>query len=124
MEPSRQIYLNGVSPPLEVSQRTRRNSRKRIRMSRCGKCDGCYAVNCGKCYKCLDMIKYGGPGTLKQACERRQCTNPQMPGLSPIKSLTSTSKGMHGPICLCLNYKDSKDNFHQFSVNSFTNSIL
>ena len=30
------------------------------------------------------MIKYGGPGTLKQACERRQCVNPQMPGVAPL----------------------------------------
>lgn len=30
------------------------------------------------------MIKYGGPGTLKQACERRQCLNPQMPGVAPL----------------------------------------
>ena len=71
------------------------NSRKRIRMSRCGQCEGCNATNCEKCYKCLDMIKYGGPGTLKQACERRQCVNPQMPGSSPLMSSPLFSpKGM------------------------------
>ena len=125
MESSRQINLNGVSPLLNDSPKSKRNSRKRIRMSRCGKCIGCNAVNCGKCYKCLDMIKYGGPGTLKQACERRQCTNPQMPGSSPLNSLTSSVKGMHGNICWPQNKKIVKPKLRSFySFNSFINSIL
>ena len=41
------------------------------------------------------MIKYGGPGTLKQACEQRQCLNPQLPGVAPLTSPTQYSpKGM------------------------------
>ena len=45
------------------------------------------------------MIKYGGPGTLKQACERRQCVNPQMPGVAPlttpIQYPANSSKGSY-----------------------------
>ena len=35
---------------------------------RCGDCTGCRAANCEKCPACLDMRKYGGPGTLRSAC--------------------------------------------------------
>ena len=93
IESPKQLISCRKSIPVDASPQNMKNSRKRIRMSRCGKCVGCNAGNCGKCYKCLDMVKYGGPGTLKQACERRQCINPQMPGLSPLNPLTSPSKG-------------------------------
>jgi len=38
------------------------------RMTRCGDCSGCNAVNCRVCVYCLDMKKYGGPGKMKQCC--------------------------------------------------------
>ena len=99
MQTSSYVPPNGNSLSFSDSQRGRTNSRKRIRMSRCGQCVGCNASNCGKCYKCLDMIKYGGPGTLKQACERRQCVNPQMPGVAPlttpIQYSANSSKGSY-----------------------------
>ena len=99
MQTSSYVPPNGNSLSFSDSQRGRTNSRKRIRMSRCGQCVGCNATNCGKCYKCLDMIKYGGPGTLKQACERRQCVNPQMPGVAPlttpIQYSANSSKGSY-----------------------------
>ena len=92
------IISNNGSPPFDNSPKNRRNPRQRVRMSRCGKCIGCNSKNCGKCYKCLDMVKYGGPGTLKQACEKRQCINPQMPDSSPSNSLKISSKGMYSSI--------------------------
>ena len=89
------VPSNTSSPSSVITGSGGSNSRKRIRMSRCGQCEGCNATNCEKCYKCLDMIKYGGPGTLKQACDRRQCINPQMPGLAPLTSpLQYSPKGI------------------------------
>ena len=43
------------------------------RKNRCGDCDGCRAANCGSCPHCRDMIKFGGPGKMKQACVNRVC---------------------------------------------------
>ena len=88
------IISNNGSPSFDNSPKNRRHPRQRVRMSRCGKCIGCNSKNCGKCYKCLDMVKYGGPGTLKQACEKRQCIDPQMPDSSPSKSIKTSSKGI------------------------------
>ncbi|XP_063610138.1 uncharacterized protein LOC134784037, partial [Penaeus indicus] len=34
----------------------------------CNKCPGCTTPNCRKCVNCLDMKKYGGPGTKKKPC--------------------------------------------------------
>merc|ERR1719266_1453593 len=38
---------------------------------RCGSCKACTAPDCRKCVYCLDMKKYGGPGTKKQRCMKR-----------------------------------------------------
>ena len=38
---------------------------------RCGNCKSCTAPDCRKCVYCLDMKKYGGPGTKKQRCMKR-----------------------------------------------------
>ena len=38
---------------------------------RCGNCKACTAPDCRKCVYCLDMKKYGGPGTKKQRCMKR-----------------------------------------------------
>lgn len=32
----------------------------------------CQAPDCGKCNACKDMIKFGGSGRLKQACQKRR----------------------------------------------------
>ena len=42
--------------------------------ARCGTCAGCVASNCGRCAHCLDMPFFGGPGKVRQGCERRRCT--------------------------------------------------
>ena len=41
---------------------------------RCGECVACLTeVDCRKCRFCRDMTKYGGRGSLRQKCIRRQC---------------------------------------------------
>ena len=35
----------------------------------------CHADNCGTCKFCLDMLKFGGAGILRQPCLRRRCQN-------------------------------------------------
>lgn len=59
---------------------------KRIKIKRCGTCKGCRARNCKGCVPCLDMLKYGGTGQLKQACIERRCSDPSMPGLPAMST--------------------------------------
>ena len=49
------------------------SSKKYKRKHRCGECTGCLASDCIDCRFCLDMIKYGGTGKLRQACMNRKC---------------------------------------------------
>ena len=49
------------------------------RRGRCGECAGCTAKDCGTCSACRDKPKFGGPGTAKQACVKRRCSNPTLP---------------------------------------------
>ena len=63
---------------------------KKGKMQRCGNCKGCNATNCEKCVNCRNMVKYGGPGNLKQACIERRCVNPQV----PMQEGTNVSSGL------------------------------
>lgn len=45
------------------------------RLVRCRECEGCKRDDCGECIACQDKLKFGGKGTLKQGCLRRQCLN-------------------------------------------------
>ena len=49
------------------------NTKKKQKGKRCRECEGCLAPNCGECIFCLDMPRFGGPGRMKQACEKRAC---------------------------------------------------
>jgi hypothetical protein len=49
----------------------REGDKKRRR--RCGECTGCLTESCGECHFCKDMVKFGGPGTLRQPCLKRVC---------------------------------------------------
>ena len=40
---------------------------------RCGICPNCTRPECGTCKHCRDKPKYGGPGRLKQSCEKKKC---------------------------------------------------
>lgn len=46
-----------------------------LKRRRCGTCEACLEIDCGECANCKNMIKYGGPGTSKQACIKRKCPN-------------------------------------------------
>jgi len=48
---------------------------KRFRKARCKTCENCLRENCQDCAHCHDMKKYGGPGKLKQSCQKRKCLN-------------------------------------------------
>lgn len=50
-------------------------TRKRRRAHGCGSCPGCLKQDCGQCCNCRDKVKFGGPGTKKQRCMFRACTN-------------------------------------------------
>jgi F-box/leucine-rich repeat protein 10/11 len=43
------------------------NRRRRVR---CKACDACMGGDCKFCVYCKDMTKYGGPGRMKQTCEK------------------------------------------------------
>ena len=45
----------------------------RGRKRRCGQCEGCRTPNCGVCGACVDMPRFGGKGSCKQACRMRRC---------------------------------------------------
>lgn len=49
--------------------------KKIFKKKRCGMCDACHSPDCGKCSNCKNMIKFGGAGKSKQACQRRRCPN-------------------------------------------------
>lgn len=44
-----------------------------LKWKRCGSCQGCLAKDCMVCKFCRDKKKYGGPGKLKQCCEKKKC---------------------------------------------------
>ncbi|XP_077185875.1 DNA (cytosine-5)-methyltransferase 1 isoform X2 [Paroedura picta] len=46
-----------------------------MKRRRCGVCEVCQQPECGKCKACQDMIKFGGSGKTKQACQQRRCPN-------------------------------------------------
>ena len=56
-----------------------RPGKRSIRRGRCGQCAGCAAVECGACSACRDKPKFGGKGSMKQACAKRRCANPSLP---------------------------------------------
>lgn len=45
----------------------------RRRRTRCGQCENCQREDCGECRTCKDMKKFGGPGRMKQSCQKRVC---------------------------------------------------
>lgn len=51
----------------------------RRRRTRCGQCENCQREDCGECKTCKDMKKFGGPGRMKQSCQLRACTDPNLP---------------------------------------------
>ncbi|XP_076818883.1 lysine-specific demethylase 2A-like [Clavelina lepadiformis] len=63
----------------------------RVRRVRCKQCEACLSDDCRSCVFCRDMRKYGGPGTMKQTCIKRRCTNPILPSTVREEPPTPTS---------------------------------
>ncbi|XP_063608258.1 lysine-specific demethylase 2A-like isoform X1 [Penaeus indicus] len=79
-------------PTAGATKRRRRNSDEnkvvrlppnaakiRHRRVRCKYCESCLRDDCRQCGFCMDMVKYGGPGTMKQTCKMKKCTQPMLP---------------------------------------------
>ncbi|XP_060530589.1 DNA (cytosine-5)-methyltransferase PliMCI-like isoform X2 [Cylas formicarius] len=49
--------------------------KKAPKKHRCGVCEACQSPDCGECNFCRDMLKFGGPGKMKQSCKARKCPN-------------------------------------------------
>ena len=44
-------------------------------VQRCGFCEGCRRPDCGICRQCVDKVKFGGPGRLKEKCRMKTCSH-------------------------------------------------
>ncbi|XP_066253971.1 DNA (cytosine-5)-methyltransferase PliMCI-like [Euwallacea similis] len=51
------------------------NQKKAPKKQKCGVCEACQSPDCGQCTFCKDMLKFGGPGKMKQSCKSRKCPN-------------------------------------------------
>ena len=58
----------GASAHAKVFKKTAAGNRRR--RVRCKICQACLGGDCQQCVYCKDMIKYGGPGRMKQTCEK------------------------------------------------------
>jgi len=58
-----------------LPQKVRGKNSNRKKLVRCKKCDPCQREDCGECEPCRDKRKFGGTGSLKQSCVRRNCEN-------------------------------------------------
>eukprot|EP00615_Pteridomonas_danica_P004691 CAMPEP_0114369336 /NCGR_PEP_ID=MMETSP0101-20121206/31599_1 /TAXON_ID=38822 ORGANISM="Pteridomonas danica, Strain PT" /NCGR_SAMPLE_ID=MMETSP0101 /ASSEMBLY_ACC=CAM_ASM_000211 /LENGTH=462 /DNA_ID=CAMNT_0001520145 /DNA_START=5 /DNA_END=1393 /DNA_ORIENTATION=+ len=89
-----------------------------IRKQRCGDCSGCRATECGVCKFCLNMRKFGGPGTLKQPCVQRKCSGE----VSSVTDSNSTDQDMSSPHSSLPNqYTSSKNHSNSLHMNNSTN---
>ena len=61
------MVLNEDKPQPKQSFSIKGNRRRRIR---CKNCETCLGSDCLACIYCQDQTKYGGPGKMKQACEK------------------------------------------------------
>ena len=71
------ITDNLASPDKSPSKKMASGNRRR--RVRCKMCEACLGGDCRLCVYCKDMTKYGGPGRMKQTCEKRRCLHPQLP---------------------------------------------
>jgi len=82
---------------------------------RCGSCKACTAPDCRKCVYCLDMKKYGGPGTKKQRCLKRpnclglQSVNSPTSDIKTSKALSSTNSSRNGRAFTASSDKQNKE---------------
>jgi len=74
--PGAQVGVVGGSGGTPEDKKGGANRRRRVR---CKNCEACTGGDCQQCAFCKDMVKYGGPGKMKQTCEKRRCMQPQLP---------------------------------------------
>ena len=67
------------------------------RKVKCNECEGCLTPECRECHYCLNMKKYGGPGTKKRPCVRRKCLNPKIAKYSD-ESLKRKLEAVDSPV--------------------------
>jgi F-box/leucine-rich repeat protein 10/11 len=63
----------GRPPSIEKAEKNaskKMASGNRRRRVRCKVCEACLGGDCKLCVYCKDMTKYGGPGRMKQTCEK------------------------------------------------------
>lgn len=61
--------------PAGDGEKKKPETEQRRRGRGCGQCEGCLREDCGTCTFCRDKPKFGGPGTKKQKCALRVCSN-------------------------------------------------
>lgn len=93
---------------------TSTNSRQRRK--RCKQCYACKQTNCGKCSFCIDMVKFGGAGRIKQSCIMRQCLQPMFPitATCGICSLDGWGQQIIDPTQIAV--KDTPSNLMECSI--------
>jgi len=66
---------SGLNQTQLVKKKQPKNPKLAIkyRIPRCGTCPACLKPDCGLCKTCLNMIKFGGSGSMRQACLKRIC---------------------------------------------------
>lgn len=77
----------------------------------CGGCSTCLRADCGECYFCLDMPKFGGPGTKKQKCLNRTCLKLNMASLITDFLCTTQTKILSEPETLRQHFPHTEDNY-------------
>uniref|UniRef100_A0A8D0WCN9 DNA (cytosine-5)-methyltransferase n=1 Tax=Sus scrofa TaxID=9823 RepID=A0A8D0WCN9_PIG len=62
----------------QIEKDDKEDKENAFKRRRCGVCEVCQQPECGKCKACKDMVKFGGSGRSKQACQERRCPNMAM----------------------------------------------
>ncbi|KAJ8798184.1 hypothetical protein J1605_016817 [Eschrichtius robustus] len=62
----------------QIEKDDKEDKENAFKRRRCGVCEICQQPECGKCKACKDMVKFGGSGRSKQACQKRRCPNMAM----------------------------------------------
>ncbi|XP_006875222.1 PREDICTED: DNA (cytosine-5)-methyltransferase 1 [Chrysochloris asiatica] len=62
----------------QIEKDDKEDKENAFKRRRCGVCEVCQQPECGKCKACKDMVKFGGSGRSKQACQKRRCPNMAM----------------------------------------------
>ena len=67
---SRRVGAKGGAKKVGTAHAAAAAGANRRRRVRCKMCEACLGEDCQQCVYCKDMNKYGGPGRMKQTCEK------------------------------------------------------